>query len=400
MKQAIFNRETLKIELHFDKAEYTALSDAEKAEIKSAFLWSNRGGCWVSRTKEPNLWRAKQIAQKLGFGEIEKVGERLTFAEQVDRAQEKANARAERYEEHAERAEKRAEVLQKPMNDHHGDIAFFTQPNINSSAGRSFTRYRERVYASFDKGIEEYRRSEYWKGRAETARQTAAGDKYKDPAYLERKIKECKLNMKHQKETLEAYENTIEKLTNGQTVKRYDGTEWTLEEAYERGTDLLERMEAERDKLAFFLDAFEALGGVKWTRENIKPGYTVKVARWGTAEVVSVGKVNCTIKLPRTGSVLTIQMTEIEQVIKEAEQQQAMQPFVVGEVFTVPVWTGKRFEDRDFRIIKATEKSVTLQNGDEKPIIRRPSESKFTKGEWILCINDSYRGIVRKKAAV
>lgn len=34
MKQVIFNRETLKIELHFDKADYTALSDDEKARVK------------------------------------------------------------------------------------------------------------------------------------------------------------------------------------------------------------------------------------------------------------------------------------------------------------------------------------------------------------------------------
>lgn len=90
MKQVIFNRETLKIELHFDKADYTVLSDDEKARVKSAFLWSKRGGCWVSRAKEPNLYEAKRIARDLGFGDVEKVGERLTFAEQVERDRERA----------------------------------------------------------------------------------------------------------------------------------------------------------------------------------------------------------------------------------------------------------------------------------------------------------------------
>ena len=173
MKQVIFNRETLKIELHFDKADYTALSDAERARVKSAFLWSKRGGCWVSRAKEPHLYEAKQIARDLGFGEVEKVGERLTFAEQVERDRERAERRAERYDGHAERAADRAEVLQRPMNEHHGDIAFFTQPNIDSSAGRSFKRYRDRVYAQFEQGIDEYRKSEYWRQKAEIARQTA-----------------------------------------------------------------------------------------------------------------------------------------------------------------------------------------------------------------------------------
>ena len=43
MKKAIFNRETLKLELHFDKADYQALTDAEKSRVKSAFLWSRSG---------------------------------------------------------------------------------------------------------------------------------------------------------------------------------------------------------------------------------------------------------------------------------------------------------------------------------------------------------------------
>ena len=154
MKKAIFNRETLKIELHFDKADYIALTDAERAKIKSAFLWSRGGGCWVSRAKEPNLLEAKHIAANLGFDGITKEGERLTFAEQVEREKERAERRADRYDAHADRAAERAAELQRPMNDHHGDIAFFTQPYINSGAGRAFQRYRDRVYASFERGFD------------------------------------------------------------------------------------------------------------------------------------------------------------------------------------------------------------------------------------------------------
>jgi len=45
----------------------------------------------------------------------------------------------DRYDGYASNAAKCGEQLQKPLNDMHGDIAFFTQPNINSSAGRAFT---------------------------------------------------------------------------------------------------------------------------------------------------------------------------------------------------------------------------------------------------------------------
>lgn len=62
----IINRETEKLELHFDKSEYQALSDDQKSTIKSNFLFSRYGGCWVSRAKIPNLWRAEQVAKSLG----------------------------------------------------------------------------------------------------------------------------------------------------------------------------------------------------------------------------------------------------------------------------------------------------------------------------------------------
>ena len=85
MRQYVFNLETTKIELHFEKSEYNTLTAEQKADLKSAFLWSRTGGCWVSRAKEPNLWRAKQVAAKLGFTEEHWQGERLSFSEQVER---------------------------------------------------------------------------------------------------------------------------------------------------------------------------------------------------------------------------------------------------------------------------------------------------------------------------
>ena len=63
MKTYIFNLETKKIELHFEKAEYLALSETEKKDLKSNFLWSSKAGGWVSRAIEPNLWKAKQVAK-------------------------------------------------------------------------------------------------------------------------------------------------------------------------------------------------------------------------------------------------------------------------------------------------------------------------------------------------
>lgn len=130
MSKYIMNKETQKLELHFDKDDFMALPDALKSEIKSNFLFSRKSGAWVSRAKFPDLYRAEAVAKKLGLDNGGKCGETLTFAEQMERKAEKA------------------EALQKSINDMQGDVAFFTQPNINSSAGRAFSNRRNTVKES------------------------------------------------------------------------------------------------------------------------------------------------------------------------------------------------------------------------------------------------------------
>ena len=174
------NLETGKLELHFDKSEYMALPEETKREIKSSFLFSRYTGAWVSRCKFPNLYTAERIAEKLGLEKTDATGEKLTFEEQQERKAERAERRAERYDYKSDRAAATGEALQKPINDMHGDISFFTQPNINTSAGRAFTRRRDRMWSSYERGIEEFRKSEYYAERAATARRTAADTKTQD----------------------------------------------------------------------------------------------------------------------------------------------------------------------------------------------------------------------------
>ncbi|MBQ1847289.1 MAG: DUF3560 domain-containing protein [Clostridia bacterium] len=382
------------------------LSEADKARVKSAFLWSRGGGCWVSRAKEPNLYTAKKIAADLGFGEVEKIGERLTFAEQVERQQERAEARAERYEEHAENAEARAEKLQAGIESHRGDVAFFTQPNINTSAGRSFTNYRNRLYARFEQGFEEYRKSEYWKERAKIAATTAAGEKYQDRAYLDRRIKESKKKLRDYEKAMQAYTNIYERLSAGDIVKMgYSGSDvWTFAKLEERAGDLAERYEAEADKLAFLEDALDALGGIKFSQKNIKPGYIIRLNKnlCGTwlHKVVSTGPVNFQARIADDSfpGAITYAYAEIAEIVEATEEAPKAHPFKVGEAYEVRQWDGREWAKVTAKIIKATDKSVTLQIGDAKPFVRKPSESKYTPGEWILSITDAYDGYVRKRA--
>lgn len=158
MSKYIMNKEIGKLEMHFDKDDYMALPEESKKEIKSNFLFSRKAGAWVSRAKFPNLWRAEAVAKKLGLEDGGKVGETLSFREQMERKAERAEARAERYDNKAASAESRAEALQKPINNMHGDISFFTQPNINTTAGRAFTRKRDKMWAAYEKGYEEFKK--------------------------------------------------------------------------------------------------------------------------------------------------------------------------------------------------------------------------------------------------
>ena len=131
------NKETQKLELIFSKEEYLALPADMKSAIKSNFLFSRAISGWVSRAKFPNLYNAERIAKAIGAEDRGKVGETLSYEEQMERKAERAEARADRMEYKAKKATERGEALQKPINDMRGDIAFFTQPNISTSSGRA-----------------------------------------------------------------------------------------------------------------------------------------------------------------------------------------------------------------------------------------------------------------------
>ena len=386
----IFNLETTKIELHFEKAEYDALSAEQKQELKSSFLWSNRGKCWVSRAKEPNLWRAKQIAQKLGFTEEKREGERLSFSEQVERQAERAEARADRMEKYAENAETRAEQLQKPLDSMHGDIAFFTQPNINTTAGRAFTREREKLFERYRKGFDEYRKSEYFKSKAADARTTAEQAKYSDPAYLNRRIKECKSEIAKREKNALHYEDLLQALENGEAKRKYDGSPLTADDVQGWYDHELELIEVAIDKQGYLENRLDEIGGIKFSRDNIKVGYLVKIQKVGIVKVIGIGSQNITY-LTSGGFTLKAAYAEITEIIKAEEWKKEAHPFKVGEKYKAWLFEeGKRVE-AVYEIVKATNATIQLkrEESDEKPITRKPKIVQTSGGDmWEFWIDD------------
>lgn len=384
----LLNMETQKIEMHFDKAEYLALDDTQKKTIKSNFLFSRYSGAWVSRCKFPHTYHAEKIAQQLGLENAGKQGEMLTFEEQQERKAERAERRAERYEYKSDKAIQEGRRLQAPIDRMHGDIAFFTQPNINTSAGRAFTRQRNRMWDAWERGFDEFKKSEYYKEAAETARRTA--QKPNDIGFCERRIKEAEKDIKAQEKNIKTwYEPRLEKINNGEKIYyKYTHEEVTAEEVIEQIERAELIIEQAISKIAYYSQCIEELGGMKYSKDNIKSGYLVRISRYkDPVEVISTGKVNITYK-SHCGLELKASYGEIVEIVKAEEAKQEAQPFKVGEKFTL--------RNQEYEIIKASDKTVTIKGPEGE--FRRTPKKRFIPCEgrdrWCLSIDEYYQGTI------
>lgn len=392
----IINRETEKLELHFSKEEYQALPEADKAKIKSNFLFSKRGSCWVSRAKRPNLYYAEKTAKELGAEDRGKTGELLTFEEKMARQAERAAERADRMEARSENARERAQALQAPINAMHGDIAFFTQPNINTSSGRAFTRQRERMFAAFDRGFEEFKKSEYYAERAEIARRTANQKNAGDKAFCDRRVKDAEKAIKKLRENLEHYHVMLECDAMEETQTRWDGTKIERSEIENWIDDTEDRLESEISKLCYYQSCIDALGGVQFSKENIKPGYVVKIKHYNDCTVLRTGPKNFTYRTPN-GFDLTAAYAEILEIVKAEEAKKPVQPFKPGEIFTVRRLLAGAWTPEQWEIVKATATTVTLKNQTTGEIIRRTPKIRSTCGgdKWVLSLDDYSETVYR-----
>ena len=393
----IENKETGKIELHFEKSAYMALSEEQKRNIKSNYLFSRYSSAWVSRCKFPNLSYARRVAVELGLEDRGSTGERLSFQEQQEQKIERAERRADYYEYKSDKAEKEAERLQKPINDMHGDIAFFTQPNINTSAGRAFTNKRNRMWESWEKGMDEFRKSAYYQDRAETARR-ASEKPSKD--FCQRRIDEAQSSIRKLTANIKEYENYLEKLEKGEKLVNKYGWEVnqdreSLESNIERWNDMLENAIG---KAAYYDALIQEQGGVQFSKENIKPGYIVKLNRsWkGAVLVTSCGPKNIRYKdVDGSGFELAASYAEITAIIKASESNEVRHPFKVGEKFTVKAWNGNEYADKEYEITKVTPEKVTVKAGTERAKAIKVRQS-YRGDSYYLAIENGYQGSYSK----
>ena len=201
------------------------------------------------------------------------------------------------------------------------------------------------------------------------------------------------------KKNIEEYESYFEQIEKGETPRNKYGweVEMTAEEVQKNIEYWLDRLEARLDELGFYQDCLDNLGGVAFSRDNIKPGYIVQV-RYGAGEVISTGPKNCVVK---TGDFpLTYAYAEILKVLKAEETAPEMHPYKVGETFQTERWNEetRKIETVEYKVIKTTDKTVTLQAGEEKPITRKPGRKAWGAREWYLKVTDLSRGTWCKPA--
>lgn len=381
------NKTTGKIELHFDKETYVNLNQEQKNEIKSNFLFSRYTSAWVSRAKFPNLYRAEQIAQKLGLENAGTEGEKLTFEEQMQRKEERAERRADYYEYKSEKAAATGEQLQKPINDMHGDIAFFTQPNINTTSGRAFTNHRNKLWAAYEKGIDEFRKSEYYAQRAETARK-ATERPAKD--FCQRRIDEADAHIRKIDRSMEEYEGYKKQIEAGETPHNKYGWEIKINlDEIEKNLDRWEELKGDYiSKIAYYDALIQEQGGILYNKDNIKIGYIVKLNKaWrGMVKVTRTGTKNFRARdIDGTGFDLEYNYSEIAEVIKAETEEKKNHPFETGEKYAVQVWEKGQYVEKIFEIVKVTNDKVTIKAGTDRAKAITPRKSYDGKTYYVYC---------------
>jgi Domain of unknown function (DUF3560) len=176
-----------KIELHLNGKEgYTSLPESAKTDIKRAFIWGRQRGAWVSRSKNSGIPYAMR-GYSIPFKQAE---ERKEYIEAREQKIERLENKADRYDNYAASREKKAESLQAEFNTMRKDWSWLTQPNVNTSRGRSFTNQREKVYARYDRGMESLQVAAQHSERAANLRASASESELKSESYLINRVKE------------------------------------------------------------------------------------------------------------------------------------------------------------------------------------------------------------------
>ena len=261
------------------------------------------------------------------------------------------------------------------------------------------------MFSAWEKGFDEFRKSEYYAERAAIARQTAEDTKPTDKGFIDRRIKDAEKTIKAQRKNIEYYRKYLERIENGEEIKQYNGDILTADMVQEwiENAELI--IENAISKSIYYHECMEEAGGVAFSKNNIKEGYIVELDRWGKCRVTGTGKVNISYSIMEGGAAGDggkAAYAEIKRIISEEVLEKPEHPFKVGDSYTVQVWNSEKCtrEPKEYIVTKITPERVTLKTGEERAVSRKPRRFKdnSTNGfSWAIGVVDGYGGTIYKK---
>lgn len=252
---------------------------------------------------------------------------------------------------------------------------------------------------SYFKGFEEFKKSEYWEGRVEAAMATVSGTKPTDKGFLVRKANELENGLKKLKSNLDTYNERVKRIESGEVLHRVNGDVVTKDDMLRLIDKVEYQIESDISKIVYYKKCLEDLGGVEFSKDNIKKGYKIMHKRWDLCEVVGTGPKNFTYRILEGGAKGMGGSSPYADIIKvvSTEVEVEMHPFKVGERFTVKVWNGNEYVNVEYTITKVSPKRVTLSNEKGESIVRQPKLITYGQNsEWVMDITGDYNGYVRK----
>lgn len=250
------NLETQKIELYFDKQAYTNLDQVTKSEIKSCCLFSNYKKAWISRSKIGNTWRIEALAKKLQLEDRGTEGEALSFADQIQREQDKAAARQETSEERAARAAAESTAACNRAVDMLKVIPMGQPILVGHHSERGHRSLLQKSDNAMRKSVELDDKAAYYENKAANAEYTASGTKFKNMRYLVNRIKECEAGIRTYQRFMEGKGSAV---GHGQPTEQQKAG-WQL------------KIDGQNERLSFFREKLGELLAEKptYNKETLK----------------------------------------------------------------------------------------------------------------------------------
>ncbi|MDJ1470211.1 DUF3560 domain-containing protein [Xanthocytophaga flava] len=241
----IKNLESGKIELYFSKSEYKALSTEARKKIKSYFLFSSSKAAWISKSSQNTSW-VEEIANSIGLIYKGTEGEKISFGEKVELASQKAASQAERFKNRAIHLENQSNQLFANSHNMVSCIPVGQPILVGHHSEKAHRNLLNRSWTMLGNAVKTSERADYYQQKAKAATYTASQEQLNNPAFLNRRIEECKANIRKQ-------EQNLSNSTSENNKRIY-----------------LERIAEQNDKLTFYTDKLIAMGGIKYTKENLK----------------------------------------------------------------------------------------------------------------------------------